>query len=88
MIVHDAAEAFTDLIAAAVAWVQILAGLAAIVLCALPLCVAPAVRAARRAVARPSWARGRILARIIARRTRTTPWAHTQPLDRDYEEAA
>lgn len=47
MIVHDAAVAVTAVIAAAVAWVQVLAGLAAIVLCALPLCVGPGVRAVR-----------------------------------------
>ena len=43
-----------------------------------------------RHIPRPSWARGRLRARIYAtrhRRQRTRPlWAHSQPLD--YEEAA
>ncbi|MGW2692377.1 hypothetical protein ACWC3Y_11005 [Streptomyces sp. NPDC001296] len=92
MIIHDAATAWLALIHAAVAWVQILAGLAAIVLCALPLCLAPAVKAVRRRATGPSWARGRLDARFLARRrtraphARTAPWVHTQP--RDYGEAA
>ncbi|MGW3025836.1 hypothetical protein [Streptomyces sp. NPDC001221] len=86
MIIHDAATAWLAIIHAAAAWVQILAGLLAIVLCAASMLVAPAARAVRRRATRPSWARGRARARIIARRTRTAPWVHTQP--RDYEEAA
>ncbi|REE62156.1 hypothetical protein BX257_4769 [Streptomyces sp. 3212.3] len=67
MIVHDAAAAFTAIIDGAVAWVQIFAGAAAITLCALAPLFAPGVKATARRVTGPSWARGRIRARIHAR---------------------
>lgn len=47
VIVHDAATAFVAVIHAARLWVQLLAGFAAMVLCALPLCIAPSVKAWR-----------------------------------------
>lgn len=89
MIVHDAAVAVTAVIAAAVAMVQLAAGLAAIVLCALPLCVGPGVRAARRG----------LRARLSREQPQPAPepqpapqrrpmpsWAHTEPYD--HEDAA
>ncbi|MGW5477659.1 hypothetical protein [Streptomyces sp. NPDC004008] len=92
MIIHDMATAWLAIIHAAAAWVQILAGLAAILLCAFGPLVAPAAKTAWRRVTRPSWARGRTRAWVFARRrtrasrARTAPWVHTQP--RDYGEAA
>jgi hypothetical protein len=67
VIVHDAASAFVALIHAVFAWAAVLAGVAAMVLCAVPLCVAPGVRAVRKRVTGPSWARGPLRARILAR---------------------
>ena len=92
MIIHEMATAFTAIIDTAVAWVKLLAGLLAIVLFTLALCVAPAQKTAPRRAPGPSWRRGRTRARILARRrtraphARTAPWVHTQP--RDYGEAA
>jgi hypothetical protein len=100
VILHQAAETLTVLIDAASAWVQAFAGGSAFVLCvaafvALGARPAPTSNPARRHPARPSWARGALIARIYAaRRTRhpaarTPPlplWAHTQP--HQYDEAA
>lgn len=80
--VHDMAAVFVVVVAAAFAWVQVLAGVAAMVLCAVPLCVAPGVRAAR----------SRLGARVTAEQPTQAPepqpaykrrsvpsWAHTEP---------
>ena len=79
MIFHEAATTFVALIDAAVMWARIIAAALAFVLCiaafSLGPLVAPRAKAAARHV-RPSWARGRIQARRIARASR------------DYEEAA
>lgn len=99
MIVHDAATAFVAIINAAILWAQIVGGAIAFVLCVVafaigPL-VVPRVKTAARRLPGPSWARGRLRARMFARtrakRTgrRTRPrWAHSQPVDHDYEECA
>lgn len=100
MLIHDAATAFTAVITAAIAWVQILAGAAAIVLCALPLCIAPGVRAvhARRAaqqartaphtVSRAPRATGSPERPAGGRAACRTPaWAHADHHD-DYRKAA
>ena len=96
MIVHDAAALFVTVIDRAFLVVQVAAGFAAMVGCAGILLVAPGVKAARKRVSGPSWARGRVRARIHARkRTRPTrgrtraPWVHDQPVNHDdYQEAA
>lgn len=74
-------------------WVIFFATIAAILALAAIACGAWGVRALWRRTAGPSWARGRIRARIhvarLRRRStrRTRPlWSHSQPLD--YEEAA
>jgi hypothetical protein len=95
VIVHDAASAFLAVIHAALLWVQVAAGAAAMLLCAVPLLLPPAARAVQRRVTRPVWARKRFGARWYARRrvrgaqARTAPlppWAHTD--HHRYEEAA
>lgn len=99
MILHDAASAFVTLIHAALLWAQVVGAAVGFVLCVVgfavgPL-VAPAMKAATRRAAGPSWARGALQARFLTRRrlkrssSHTAPrplWAHSQPLD--YEEAA
>lgn len=101
MIVHDAAVAFVALITAAVAWVQVLAGFAAMVLCAVPLCIAPSVKAFR---ARRGPQEGRGAPHGPSRGTRVAEhapkppqrrsgrpvpsWAHTEPHDYEIKEAA
>lgn len=74
-------------------WVIFLATVAAILTLAAIATGVWGVRALWRRTAGPSWARGRIRARIHAARRlrrsngRTRPlWSHSQPLD--YEEAA
>jgi hypothetical protein len=90
VILHDAATAFITVIDTALLWVQVLAGAAAMVLCALPLCVAPGVKAARRALdARRSaeHAPQAPAEPTSAVKRRPVPsWAHTEPYD--YNEAA
>ena len=95
MLIHDAAGAFTAIIRAAFLWVETLAFVLSAALLALGPLAAPAVKRAARRATRPSWARGRIRARIHAHtRTRrpngrTAPWVHTQPINHDnYREAA
>lgn len=89
MTVHDAAVAFVAVYDGAKAAVQLLAGLAAIVLCALPLCVGPGVRAARKGL------RGRLSheqplpapePQPAPKRRPVPSWAHTEPYD--YKDAA
>jgi hypothetical protein len=98
-VIVEAANTFVLIIDTAIAWVQILTGAAAFVLCvacfAIGPLVTPAATAARARLRRPVWARGRFRARLyVARRVRAPrrrtaarpPWVHTQPID--YEEAA
>jgi hypothetical protein len=89
VIVHDAATAFLTVINAALAWVQVLAGAAAIVLCAIPLCVAPGAKAARSLLNARMSAEHASRAPEVHPRPKRRPvpsWAHTEPYD--YEEAA
>lgn len=69
MLIHDAASAFVAVITAAPAWVQVLAGFAAMVLCAVPLCIAPGVKAAR----------SRLRARLTASHASQAPEPHPSP---------
>ncbi|MFJ8538134.1 hypothetical protein [Streptomyces sp. NPDC093591] len=95
--IAEAADTFVLIIDTAVMWVQILAAAAAFVLCVVCFAIGPLVTPAAKAAARravgPSWARGRLGARmyVLTRLRRSSgrtrpPWVHTQPLD--YEEAA
>lgn len=89
MIVHEAASAFVAIIDGAKAAVQLLAGLAAIVLCALPLCVGPGVRATRKGLrARLSHEQPHPAPepQPAPKRRPVPPWAHNEPYD--YEDAA
>lgn len=99
MIVHDAATAFVAIINAAILWAQLVGAAAAFVLCVVAFAVGPLVvprvKTAARRLPGTSWARGRLRARMFARRharrsqKRTRPrWAHSQPVDHDYEECA
>ena len=95
MLIHDAAEAFTDIIRAAFLWVEALSFVLSAALLALGPLAAPAVKHAARRTTRPSWARGRIRARIHARTRVRAPHAHTAHLphwarteSHRYEEAA
>ena len=97
MIIHDAATAVLAVRDAAIAWLWALAFVACVALFALGPLVAPAVKGARRRLSGPSWARGRVRARIHARtrvraphaRTAHLPhWARTQPHTHDLDEAA
>ncbi|MEV0185250.1 hypothetical protein AB0I54_39155 [Streptomyces sp. NPDC050625] len=58
MIVRDAVAAALAVYDAAVIWVEVLAGAAAMILCAAAALIAPTARAVRHRVTRPSWARG------------------------------
>ena len=101
MIVHDAASAFVAVIHAATALVQVLAGFAAMVLCALPLCIAPSVKAWRsrrgpqagRGAPQTASCDSRVAEHApkpSQRRTgRPAPsWARTEPHDYEIKEAA
>ena len=99
MIVHDATTAWIAVIHWAIGWVMVGAAVTGMAGCAGVLLVAPGVKAARKRLSGPSWARGRVRARIHARsrvrrssgrtRPRMPHWARTQPIrHHDYEEAA
>lgn len=92
----EALTALHRLVWAAAGWLIFLSTVAAILTVAAIATGAWGARAVRRRYSGPSWARGRLRARIHARARvrrssgRTGPraplWAHTQPID--YEEAA
>ena len=71
---------------AIVAWIFVLAFVATTVLFTTMLAVAQGWKAARRALRGPSWARGRLRARILARKPRKRYSGHTDAPD--YQEAA
>jgi hypothetical protein len=71
---------------AIVAWIMAAAFVATVVLFTTMLAVAQGWKTARRALCGPSWARGRIRARIHARRLRRRHSGHTGAPD--YQEAA
>jgi hypothetical protein len=92
-VIAEAIDTALTLAWALAGWVIFLATVAAILALAAIACGAWGVRALWRRATGPSWARGRIRARIHAARRlrrsngRTRPlWSHSQPLD--YEEAA
>lgn len=78
MLIAEALDTLITLGWAVLAWIAVLATVGTIILAAAALTGAWAWRAAWRAARAPSWARGRIRARLLARRTRP----------HDYEEAA
>ncbi|MDT7847237.1 hypothetical protein [Streptomyces justiciae] len=89
MIIIESAEAFVALYDAVLLWARIIGAATAFVLCVVAYAIgpltAPPVSTVRRA---PSWARGRVRARLLARtraRRPLLPWVCTQP--RAYEEA-
>lgn len=68
------------------AWIAVLAALTTLVLFGALAVVAVSARALWRRTVRPSWACGRVRARILARRRLKRPQSRTADLD--YEEAA
>lgn len=97
--IADAIDTLYTLGWAALAWIVIVGVFGTITVYAIATAawwVVHAVwKAARRRPGGPSWRRGRLRARIFARararrpQRRTRPrWAHSQPLDHDYEECA
>lgn len=91
--IAEAVDTLVTLGWALAAWIAVLAAVAAVVLLAGAALGAWAAGVVWRRVVRPSWARGRLRARIYTARRlrrpcgRTRPrWSHSQPLD--YEEAA
>jgi hypothetical protein len=80
VIVHDVATLFTTVIHRAVLAVEVGAGFAAMVLCAVPLLLPPAARAITRRVTRPAWARKALGARRYARTRARGPQSRTAPL--------
>ncbi|MGW1615760.1 hypothetical protein ACWCQZ_41190 [Streptomyces sp. NPDC002285] len=94
-LIVEAIHTFNAVADAFVQWLIFVATVAAILALAAIACGVRGLRAPRQRTAGPSWARGRIRARIHVRRrvrparARTAPrplWSHSQPLD--YEEAA
>ncbi|MEU6376771.1 hypothetical protein [Streptomyces sp. NPDC046909] len=80
MIIIESADAFVALYDAVLLWARILGAAAAFVLCVVAYAIGPLVAPAARTVRHaPSWARGAVRARRLARR-RTRP--------QDYREAA
>jgi hypothetical protein len=67
VIVHDAAATAITLRHALLAWLPVAGTVAAMLVCAAVAVAAPGVRAVRKRLGGPSWARGRVRARILAR---------------------
>lgn len=86
IVLIDAVDTATVIGNAIVAWIVAAALVATIVLLTGAALGTWACRTLWRAVQRPSWARGRLRARIYAR---TRPGRHSEPTEaRDYQEAA
>jgi hypothetical protein len=92
-VIAEAIDTAITLAWALAGWVIFAATVAAILTLAAILTGAYGVRALWRRTAGPSWARGRLGARMCVRARLRRPqrrtrhfWSHTQPLD--YEEAA
>jgi hypothetical protein len=93
----EAVDTLCTLLRAATVWVILCSIAAALGLYTIAVAVVATIRGlwragcwawrtAARRTTRPSWARGRLAARRYAR---TRPhWAHTQPLDHEWDEAA
>ncbi|MGI5196549.1 hypothetical protein ACQEVY_23355 [Streptomyces sp. CA-288835] len=84
--IHEAIDTAAHIFWALFAWIVVLAALATPVVLGIAAGITWAVKRAWRRVARPSWARGRLRARILARRRLRRP--HSPSDDHDYQEAA
>jgi hypothetical protein len=85
-VIAEAIDTAYTIGAAILAWIAVAAAAATVVLFAGVLTGAWAWRAVRRRATRPSWARGRLRARIHARTRLRCPQSRTG--DPDYQEAA